>query len=503
MEPQADKMPRTDGERNGLDGRSFARGLFSRGFGTIFQVSVGVITLAVVARVITKNEFGVFALINVVVSFLQMAGSLVLQGLSVTKFIAGAKEEETGEIVSTAITSTVYIFLALGSLCLFLGLAVRAFMKTPFPVTFIAAVLVLFGLVLIEQLLLKILQGFKKYGKMAMAQVLTSCLRVTLVLFILLVLRWGFWGLMLASVLAAAGGIVYSFRALGMRAGFHVDRELLRRMFRFGYPLGLNEILTFVFMKADRMLVGGLIGPVQVANYEVATRLPDTGRNLYGAFGEVYFPNMVELIAEKDSGNAEKLLNHSLRGIGFLCLLATLISAVFAKEIISILFSSKYLESAPGLYLMMFALAINLSANVMGLTLVAAGQSDKPAKVNVVRASINLAGSLILIPRFGYLGAVYATIVSSLIANPLNIWFLKRAAIRVEPVDYLKPLIIFLGCWIPFAVFGWTAMTPRIAVVAGFLALCGFASVIRKQDLSILLDMIRRPKAAGIAEQHP
>src|SRR5690606_41186575 len=74
------------------------------------------------------------------------------------------------------------------------------------------------------------------------------------------------------------------------------DRQVLQELLRFGFPLQLNFVLSFVFSRADTFLISVLLGPAQVAFYEIARRIPDSVSDAYEAFVQVYFPSVAQRI---------------------------------------------------------------------------------------------------------------------------------------------------------------------------------------------------------------
>jgi stage V sporulation protein B len=105
-------------------------------------------------------------------------------------------------------------------------------------------------------------------------------------------------------------------------------------------------------------------------------------------------------------------------------------------------FSSEYSEGAPVLAILSLALCVALTSNLMGISLVALGQPDKPVKINIVETITNIIANLVLIPIYGLIGAAFATLLSRCITNPVNLYFLKKTEISVDVSQYIKPLIV-------------------------------------------------------------
>jgi O-antigen/teichoic acid export membrane protein len=257
-------------------------------------------------------------------------------------------------------------------------------------------------------------------------------------------------------------------------------------MFKFGFPLGLNSAMMFVLTRVDRLMLGALGGAASVASYDVASRIPENARNFYQSYESVFFPNMAELFGQKNIVEFEIFLNNSLRFIGFVTSFASLILVLFQKEIVVILFSERYLSSAPALSLLMVAMSIALAGSLVGTSLVALGQSDKPLKINLVGTVTMIVGNFIMIPLFGFMGAVYTVLCSRCITLPLNFFFMRKSDIGIKVSEYLKPFGTFMLCAMVFVVVNSDGVILRSFLIFMFLMICSVLSIIKWNDVSMI-----------------
>jgi O-antigen/teichoic acid export membrane protein len=330
---------------------------------------------------------------------------------------------------------------------------------------------------------------------MAIAQIINGSTRILFIVTFLIIFKMNLKGLIYAFLFSFLFSNIYQFWVIPSKKQFNLDRTLFKEIFKFGFPLGLNNILTFIFTKIDRVMIGAMISPVEVAYYEISSKIPDNSRRMYQSFQSVLFPNMSELFSKNKYEEAETVLNNSIRFVSLVTMFMALISILFQKDIIRLLFSEKYSESAPAFAFLMVSLGIGLVSNVMGTSLVALGQSDKPVKINIVDTITNVIGNLIMIPMFGFMGAVYAALFSRCATNPFNFYFLKKGGVNLEVSQYLKPIIIFSICVILLNIFNFDTLLLRILIIALFLIMCRVFSVIRAEDFSILLQILHTPQA--------
>ena len=151
-------------------------------------------------------------------------------------------------------------------------------------------------------------------------------------------------------------------------------------------------------MRADSFIIVAFLGAEQIAVYEIARKIPESIESMYDAFRKVYFPYISDLFAKNRTDLASEMLNHSLRLITFAGVLGTLIAFFFGNEIITLLFSGKYQDSALLFGFLMMLLTLNVIDYTLGYSLVAVGESNKPVLINPIKTGLNFLGYFLLIP---------------------------------------------------------------------------------------------------------
>jgi O-antigen/teichoic acid export membrane protein len=260
-------------------------------------------------------------------------------------------------------------------------------------------------------------------------------------------------------------------------------------MLRFGLPLYANYILDFIFNQAGTFIIGALLGPAQIAFFEYARKIPDSLEMLYGAFRQVYFPFLSKLFGDGKKKEASGMLNHSVRLIAFFGVLGTLIAYFFGEQIIVTFFSAEFLPSSLVFYILMINLTLRIIDETLGYSLVAVGESNKPALINFVRAIITLGAYALLIPipALGIIGAALSTIIGTIVANPLNIYFLRRKQVQAKFSTFLKPFAIFFALYLParflLPQMNWLL---KIAAILIYFLLSFALSVFTKEDIQAI-----------------
>lgn len=465
----------------------FIKGIAATSVGTLSQITLGMLSLVIAIRYVSKEEFGGFVLIQVIATLLVSVSNVCLENTAITKMIASTEDRVKGIITNTAICYQSIIAMLMSVLiflCRPLFLYIGNFFEQGDLFIFIPLFYVLNSF---NAFFYGILRGFYRYKYMASCQLVSGMIKLLLIIVLLSQLKMGLPGLIWAFICSQVVSIVLQFLMIPVRKRINLNLGMYREILKFGFPLGLNNILTMIYTKIDRFMLGGMIGPIGVAYYEVASKIPDSSSSMFLSYISVFFPNMSELFSKKKYAEATEILNNSLRVVSFVIMFGAFVALLFEDDIVEFLFSAEYLESASALSLLIVSLCIFMVGNVLGISLVSMGQSDKPVKINLVDVISNIIGNLVMIPVFGFMGAVYSTLLARATTNPIYVFCLWRSGINVKIREYLKPFIIFGVCSILFVVLGIGDLYGKLFLIALFLVLCWMFSVVGRRDVSNVL----------------
>jgi O-antigen/teichoic acid export membrane protein len=442
----------------------FIGGTIYTGLGTGLQIFSGIVATKILTVFLPSSDFGIFILMELVASFLAMFSDFRLGTAAICE-LADAQAEEQRVIVDTVTIFRLATVLLITPLFFAAQQWVYKLLGGE-SVGNLAFLIPAFTLVEAYRRVLKeLLQGFFRFKQMAIIELGASILRVISLAVMLIWLKTGLVGAVLAYLVATGTTCVLFYVALPTKKGLSFRYYTLVRMLRFSWPLQINEILTFIFSSFGTLVVATLMTPAAVASLTVASRIPSNLIRLYHSFRVVYFPNLVGLISRGDRRRAQKMLNATLRLIAFLMSLASVVALIFQKEIILLFFSEQYLAVGPVFVLMMLSLTISLAGYQLGYSTVAAGDSRAPAISNVVNAAVTVISNLTLIPRLGISGAVLANIAGAVVTNPISVWFLRRTGLIPRVMNYVKPILLFVTIYGAF----WWLQPERLPVRLLFL----------------------------------
>jgi PST family polysaccharide transporter len=210
-------------------------------------------------------------------------------------------------------------------------------------------------------------------------------------------------GAVLLSAFYRKGG--HSMRA------WRPSRARMRRLLAECWPLILTSLAVVVYMRIDQVMLKEMAGEREVGIYSAALRLSEVWYFVPTAIVASVFPSIVRV----RETNRELYYQRILRLFSLMAAFAVCLSAPVALAshwLIGMMFGAKYAAAAP-------VLAVHIWASLF----VAWGVAQEPWNVaegllrltlvrTVIGAAVNVGLNLVLIPRYGSLGAAWATLVA-------------------------------------------------------------------------------------------
>jgi O-antigen/teichoic acid export membrane protein len=263
-----------------------------------------------------------------------------------------------------------------------------------------------------------------------------------------------------AIVLAANGAGAYSFAVaqvagsvvaavvllwivrLPFRYGF--DREVARRLLRFGVPLaaalGVESLLLF----SDSVIVGHVLGPTLLGFYLLAFNVSSWVPGLVGtAVRYVSIPSFSRL-AEQDSEALALGVRRAIPLMATVVMPIAVTMAVLAPALIEFLYGARWVPAAEALrFLAVVMIARMLTALTFDI-LTSLGTTHATVWLNSVWAAVLIPSLIVGVHRDGIRGAAIAhAIVALVIAIPLAVVALQRGGVNLRPVApvLVRPLV--------------------------------------------------------------
>jgi O-antigen/teichoic acid export membrane protein len=295
----------------------------------------------------------------------------------------------------------------------------------------------------------------------------------------------------LAALLGLTLTALYSARRFGPLQIRFRRAEILEYL-RGGTPYFLVVLLTTLYTRLGIILLTALGGQAATGVYAAAERLVVAAAMLHVMFSMALLPILTQLWGS-DRNRFQELAQRAGRGILLVTLPATTMLALFAKDIVDVLYADEFDHAALVLAAISWVLVIRGVSQLLSTTATATEHQPILVRSRLLGIVILTAASFVLIPTYGALGLVAATLAGEALAVALNYVLLRRAGV---------PLTIPTGTWrvvlacLVAAGVAWFARDLtfmwRVLVVscAGVVALW-LSGAVRAHDLAYLRTVLK------------
>ncbi len=191
-----------------------------------------------------------------------------------------------------------------------------------------------------------------------------------------------------------------------------IEKEFLKALFAESFPLLISSFMISVYYNLDMVMLGNIKTQSEVGIYNAAYKIFMIGIIPLGAIVRIFLPSLSKI-------KEVELLKKTLRNFGIMMLGSGLIISLFifftSHIVIQIIFGDKYI----GAIIPLMLLALNIiviSVNIFfGNPLTVWGKQKVYSVAITIGAIVNVVLNIILIPKYSYNGAAFATLLSEAI----------------------------------------------------------------------------------------
>lgn len=406
--------------------------------GRFLSMAVNFVIQVLIVRYLSKTDYGAFAYALAIV---MLAESVAILGLdrAAGRFLPIYDEQkQTGRVLGTiALVIGTIVSLGLTLVLLVFGLQgvlSGAVVGDEQAMTLLLIMIVLGPIQALDHLLIGIFAVyanaraifFRKY-------VLGPGLRLAVVLLLVLG-EAGVSFLAAGYVFAGALGVaIYSGilvrtlreRDVLTRANLRGISIPFREIFSFAGPLLAIDLVFVMMNTTDAILLEHFRSAAEVAEFRVVRPAAHLNLLVMSSFALLFTPIAARLFARQDREGIRDLYWQTATWIAVLTFPIFALTFALAEPVTVGLFEERYRDSAVYLSLLAVGYYFNASLGFNGLTLRVFGLVRYIVVISLVTAGFNLAINLMLIPRYGAVGAAIGTCLTLVLHNVL-----KQAGLR-------------------------------------------------------------------------
>jgi O-antigen/teichoic acid export membrane protein len=380
-----------------------------------------------VARLVAPRSFGVFAIALVVHTVVVNISELGVSAALIRDDPAHTSRSAPTVLTICLVTSGLLgVLIAACSPTLAAGLGSE---KAAAPIAIMALNLPLAGLSAVPSALLKRDFRMERVFVADVANMLVSGVVVVVLLAFAgwgaLALAWSWVAGQLATTL-----LLLTYRSARFRPGW--SRTEARRLLAFGLPLAGANLLAFLVLSVDYIIVGRVLGAEALGIYMLAVNISGWPINVFGAvITNVSLPGFSRLRLEGVAMSEQFV--RALRLVASVVLPVCLIIAALARPAVTAIYGARWSPAASALVGLCVLGAGRILLTLSADFLVSLGRTRAVMIAQVPWLVALTTALLIVAPRFGLRGVGLAQAgVVVLVMGPVYAVFLSKAGVRVR-----------------------------------------------------------------------
>ncbi len=221
----------------------------------------------------------------------------------------------------------------------------------------------------------------------------------------------------ITEIAFSALGLVIVYKQTGLSIfSWKLKINSVGKLLKDSWPLVLTGVVIMIYMRIDQVMIGQMVGDHEVGIYSAAVRLAEVWYFIPMAVSASVFPSVVEAKSLGDVRFYKRLQKfyNVMALVGYSIAVPV---TVLSGWLVKIVYGQSYSKAGPMLMVLIWAgLFVNLG--VARASFLTAMNWTKVYFITVLLGGIvNIALNLILIPKYGGLGASIATLVAYWVAS--------------------------------------------------------------------------------------
>lgn len=415
------------------------------GLGSVLNSLIGFILLPLYTRYLTPADYGISSLLVVTSSVAVIFAQWGIGSAIFREVIYHGRDES--EVESTA------LYFLIGEALLFFGALIllsnqisnlifgpdsQAYLlRLTFLSGFLQMVLVVF------MARLRIREQSSLYSVISVSRFVVG---TGFNIYFVAVLELGVTGLVMATLATTALFSVICLAIMIRHLKITFSFPILRSMLRFSAPLVPGNLASLVMTSADRYFLQHYSTTAEVGLYSLGYKIGLVMNILVQAVQLAWPAQMFEIMKEPDAERKfSRILTIYIAGLGFI----SLGFSVLARELLVVMTTPEFYSASTVIPLILLSYLFYGVRFMTNMGLVKENKLQYASMVIIGTAVINLGLNYWLIPRYGMLGAAWATFISYgilLIAHMLvnsRFWPISYEYLRIAKAALVWVVVYF------------------------------------------------------------
>jgi len=404
----------------------------------IVRIITFFVTLILI-RYLGREDFGRYSLVYAFLSFFQIFVGTAIDPIILRELSRDSRRG--GELIGSAITLRFFFSLIGLILCWIL----LQWMPYPLDIKILIYLASLwlpfsFGLLFNNIFQAKLLM---KYVTLVTVTMKVFLAILTIMLIFLKAKLFYFILINLAIYIAQIIFIYYRSRKL-LAISVKIDLKIWKELVKNSWPLALSIIFASFLFRIDQVMLFQMKGNEELGLYAAAVKLAEYPSIVAGAFFVSVFPLLSEYAVTSPEA-FKRIYQLSLKYLMMFIMPLAVMVTLYSKEIILLCYGQSFLPSQLALIILIWATVFAYTGIVQNNLLIAANLQLFDIIFTGSPAIFNILLNLILIPKYSFIGAAVATVLSYALNIPISYVLKITRAFAIATVkSMIKPFLASL-----------------------------------------------------------
>lgn len=402
---------------------------------------VGFIISIILARMLDPSAYGIFALITVFTTILQVFVDSGLANSLIQKI-------DADDLDFSTVFYTNIVFCVLIYIIIFLGAPIVAdFYKNPEMSAMIRVLgftVLISGVKNVQQAYVSRYMIFRRFFFSTIGGTIAAAIIGISMAYI----GYGVWALIAQQVVNLMIDTVILWITVKWKPQLRFSFKRLKRLYSFGWKLLVSGLIDTVYNNIRQLIIGKMYSASDLAFYNKAKQFPNLiVNNINTSIDSVLLPAMSS--AQDEILKVRTMTSRSIKTSVYIMAPLMMGLAFVAEPLIKLLLTDKWLPSVP--YLRIFCITFMFypvhTANLNAIK--ALGRSDLFLKLEIIKKIVGLI-LLVTTMWFGVMAMAYSLLVSSVASQIINSWP-NRKLLNYSYIAQLKDIMpgillaVFMG----------------------------------------------------------
>ena len=425
--------------QNNSNTQKVLKGVSSQTLVTIVLGVVEIISFSIMSRLLSKEDFGYYAAISAVVAIFACfsdagIGSAVVQRKDITK-----------RYVDNAFTLSL-LFGSVVAFALFMSSGVIARAITDESMTIplmLMSVTLLFNCLTSVNISLM----YRRLQFLRVGMINLVALVITTIVAVYLAWKgYGYYAIIVKSILASMLTLVLSYYFAKTRYGIALDKGIIKQIFGFSGWLMASGLFRNLAHDVDKLLMSRLLSVVSLGAYNRPKDfINQISTKLNGIFDTALFPVLSGI--QDDHEKIVRAYKQSLYFMNIFAMLLTLGFALNSELLIRIFFGEQWLDLKWITMILSFLMLFNIDGRLADCFLRSLALTKQQFFFRILETIVTLLG-VVIGANWDILGVAVAVVVTNMVLKLLKIFYIS---IKIG-IPILNTLSVVLSSW-RFALF--------------------------------------------------